>query len=215
MATARLNRDEATDGHLPRTCVKCGVAATVERRKAFSWCPPWVSVLILAGVLPYAIVASILTRKMTARLPFCDAHKGHYRWRNWFLWGGLAGCGALAFAVFVVMVAQDNPGRRQASTEQLNGLLCLGTMAVGLVWLIAAAIIQNTAIRPTEITEGNITLTNVCSEFVDALDEYRERHEEYRSRWRPPSRWSREDDREPPRGRERDDDDAYRERPDR
>jgi hypothetical protein len=213
MATARLDRDEVTGGRLPQMCMKCGAAATVERKKSFSWCPPWVGVLILAGLLPYVIVASILTKRMTVHAPFCAEHQNHWSWRNWFIWGGFACLALLGFGAFVLMVSADTRGGRNSSQADLGGIFCIGTIGIGLVWLIAAAIIQNTGIRPSEITDDGISLINVARDFVDAVDEYRGRfgrgyrdRDRDRDRDRPPPRWSRDED---------EDDDRYRDRRDR
>jgi hypothetical protein len=62
MAEIRLDREEA-DGGLPDICMCCGEEATVTKTKKMSWCPPWVGVLFLAGLLPYIIVMLIMTKR--------------------------------------------------------------------------------------------------------------------------------------------------------
>ena len=54
MAEIRLGLDEA-DGDLPEVCMCCGEPATLIRTKRMRWFPPWVNLLILLGLLPYAI----------------------------------------------------------------------------------------------------------------------------------------------------------------
>ncbi len=210
MATVRLDRDEATDGYLPQLCLKCGATATVERTQTFSWCPSWVGILILAGLLPYIIVAAIMTRRLTVHAPLCDDHRNHWAMRNWFLWGGLIVCVLLGVVSGVVLAALDNrPGARPSGANPLGGLLCVGSVVIGLAWLIAVAIFQHTGIRTTEITEYDITLVNVSRDFVDAVKEYRrrDRDDEYRRRDRDDNPY-----RLPPRGWTREDDDTFRER---
>ena len=60
MPEIRVHKDEA-DGELPMICMRCGEPATVTRSRNMSWCPPWVGVLLIAGLVPYVIVALILT----------------------------------------------------------------------------------------------------------------------------------------------------------
>ena len=71
MATVRLYRDETEDFDLPAVCMKCGAPATTWKSKTFSWHPPWVYVLILIGLLPFAIVAMVLTKRRTILAPLC------------------------------------------------------------------------------------------------------------------------------------------------
>src|SRR5258708_14518335 len=62
MPQIRLDREDA-DGRLPMVCMRCGEPATVTRTRNMSWCPPWVGVLFLAGLIPYVIVAIIMTKR--------------------------------------------------------------------------------------------------------------------------------------------------------
>lgn len=200
MATVRLRRYEVEDELLPPVCLKCGDNADVKRRKKFSWYPSWVNILILAGLIPFAIVAMILTKYMTIQAPVCHAHKGHWTWRSLFIWLGLLGCIILGFAAIAALVALDRPGGQRGMANQLAPFVCLGSLGVFVVWLIAAAIVQQTGIRPTEITDRDITLTNVSADFVDALRDERERRDDdyddrYRRRPRPRRRdWEEEDE---------------------
>ena len=113
MAVIRLDRFEAEEGDLPAVCMKCGAPAVLEKLKQFSWNPPWVILLILIGLLPYVIVALVLTKRMRVRVPLCNEHKNHFAWRAWFIYGGFAGLFLLGIVVFAVMTSLDNgPGRQ-------------------------------------------------------------------------------------------------------
>jgi hypothetical protein len=182
MATVRLSRYEVEEQLLPAVCLQCGAPATRERRKAFSWYPPWINLLIFVGLIPFLIVALVLTKRMTMHAPFCEEHRNHWNWRSWFVWLGLMLVMFLGFGAVVVAIILANRGVVNGDT--MVGLACVGTLLIGLIWLVAAAIIQQTAIRPTEITDRRLTLTNVSDYFIDALDEerdYRDQHEHHRS----------------------------------
>ncbi len=60
MTTIRLGRYEAETGRLPAVCMRCGAPAVVWKDKKFTWIPPWLSITILGGLLPYVILARIL-----------------------------------------------------------------------------------------------------------------------------------------------------------
>src|ERR1700722_12168700 len=84
---AHLTADtREANGYFPAVCMVCGQPATMTKTKAMSWCPPWVGVLILFGVLPYAVVAAILTKRAAVQAPFCDRHHGHWVNRLLLLW---------------------------------------------------------------------------------------------------------------------------------
>jgi len=58
-----------------------------------------------------------------------------------------------------------------------------------LIWLITAAIMESMSIRPSEITDSSITLSNISKDFRDAYEDEleateREMDENVRQRWR-------------------------------
>jgi hypothetical protein len=146
-------------------CMRCGQPAVVLKYRRFSWCPQWVYLLLLVGLIPCAIVALILTKRKKLNIPLCEAHKNHWLWRQLVVVGGFLAFIALGFAAMVLMGSQQG-GRRG---DDVAGFICLGAAGLGLVWLITAVIVQQTAIRPTKITDRAITLTNVSKEFVQAF----------------------------------------------
>jgi hypothetical protein len=195
MATVRLGRYEAEDGDLPRICIRCGAPADTFKPKRFNWLPPWVYVLILFP-LPFLIVALIVTKRMRVRAPLCEAHIYHWTWRSLFTLGGLAILVVFSIAAIVLETNLE----RQARFQHLSGLACVSVVVCGLAWLVAAAIIQSTAVRPSEITDRTITLTGVSREFAEALRQRRRRRDDeddadYRRPRRRPS-YEDEDDEE-------------------
>jgi len=172
MPTIRLFHYEAKEDQLPAICMVCGAAATTRKSKQFSWCPPWVLVLIIAGLLPFLIVTLILTKRMRVTMPFCDQHKNYWSRRMLITWLGLALCIIVGIVLAIVIDAADLSPERST----LGGILCAGIPLLALAWLIAAQLVQRTAIRPKEITDRDIVLMGVARQFVDAL--HMERHGE-------------------------------------
>lgn len=181
MPEIRLHLREA-DGDLPDVCMLCAEPATAVRTKNMQWCPPWVGVLLLAGLLPYVIVALILTKRARVQGPFCDEHKGHWLNRTLMIWGSLVLVGLIELGVLVIFVATT--GNNDQSP--IGGFACLGGMLLLLAWVIFIIILQNTAIRPREITDKEIVLKGVSDGFVEAVREadlaYRARAKKRRSR---------------------------------
>ncbi len=166
MAQVRIRRREVEDG-LPSVCMVCGDDASFDVRRTFRWHPQWVALLILLGLLPYVLVALMLTQRMTVDVPLCTKHRGHWTWRNWVSYGGLALCLVLGFlAILLIGILDDRRGR---GAPEAAGFLCAGVGFLGLVWLITVVVIQQIGIRATEITDRDITLTNVSADFEDAL----------------------------------------------
>jgi hypothetical protein len=62
MATAKFSFYEVERKRIPELCMRCGEPATTHKSRLFSWCPPWVIVTIVAGLLPYIIVSMVLTK---------------------------------------------------------------------------------------------------------------------------------------------------------
>jgi hypothetical protein len=171
MASIRLYRREVEEGALPRICMRCGADANAEKHRHFTWYPPWVNLLLLIGVLPAAIVAMVLTKKMHVYAPMCANHKNHWLMRNLVIFGGLVAVIAFGLATtFIVGVISGMTDSKQAG-DAAFGIGCAASAVLLLVWLVCVIIAQNTAIRPTEITEKTITLRGVSEQFVAAMDE--------------------------------------------
>jgi hypothetical protein len=206
MAQVRLwiNPRENAIYDLPRVCMKCGADATNRKLKQFQWYPPWTLLLGLLGIWPFLIVALILTKRMRVEMQFCDQHKHHFLTRTLLGVGGVLGLLAIGFLAFVVSV-NSKPGNQ---SNELMPLLCFGWIAAMVVYLIVTSVIYMlTTIRPTRITERDITLTHVSPEFVRAVEEEeaaleRDIDREVRERWREDRRRGRraEDDRYQRRG---------------
>jgi hypothetical protein len=173
MASVTLDLDRLREKDLPDCCMCCGAPATRYKKRTFQWYPPWVWAIIIVALLPGAIVASLLTKRVRMPVPLCENHTNYWVWRNLVIWGSFLAL-VLLFAVGMVVSIQLEGNRPAgAPARPLGGYVCMGTFILGVIWVIIALVIQGTAIRPTLIDDYEIRLTNVSPEFEDALDEHR------------------------------------------
>jgi hypothetical protein len=150
---------------------------------------------ILAGLLAYLILVSILTQRMTVDVPLCQRHRGHFWKRTVLIWSAVVGWlvfGVLAFVLASALATGPDDG-------PIFGAICL-VFGLGLIpVLVIITIAKRTVIRPREITDREITLVGVNDAFVDAMDDFREERRRKRDAedgFDPPAR---------PRRREADD----------
>ncbi len=212
MANVKLSAYECRKNLLPKVCMFCGEPAVTRKQRNFAWHPPWVWILILAGILVAAIVALILTKRMTVRVPVCERHEGFWRRRNLVV--GLSFLGVAVLEIVAIAISANQP---QGQNNDLGGFVCVGGAFLFLAWLVVVAIYSAQGIRPTEITDRSIRLTGVNREFIEALEDDRERdrdeEDDYRRKWNAKRKAEREaEEREPPRPLRpsRDDDDLER-----
>jgi hypothetical protein len=68
---------------LPANCVQCGQPSTTLVKKTFYWHPAWVYILILPGLLIYAIAALAIRKGMKLQVPLCHVHSQARRTKIW------------------------------------------------------------------------------------------------------------------------------------
>jgi hypothetical protein len=164
MATIHLSGSELDE--LPAVCMRCGAPATVTRDKTFSWHPPWVILLAFIGLLPFVIVALLLTQRVTVTAPLCARHRNHWLSRALIGWGGFALLVLLAGGGLFLL--RNHPDLTIGDLE-LGGLLCVGSVVGVPVLLIIAVILRYTSIYTSGISGSRITLRGVAEEFAEAL----------------------------------------------
>jgi hypothetical protein len=172
MATIKLGRYESKMGDLPRVCLRCGEAASEYREHVFSHSPWWIYLAILPGLIPFLVLSILLNRRLLVRVPLCDEHVNHWRWRQLVLLAGLVLPG---LALLFFMAIEVLTGGRFFSHEEMGKLSALTTLifVVLVVWLAVAIALKLTAIHETKIARYSITLTGVADEFVEALRVHR------------------------------------------
>ena len=178
MAQLRLGRYEAERGRLPQLCMRCGEPATLAKRKKFSWYPSWVYLLILIHLLIFLIVALILTKRLTVPVPLCEKHRHQFLWPTLLGWGALLLVLGTIFGGLVLVAALEGTLDKDAQGGFFT-VWFVGGFGLFLAVLITACVVQIRTIRPTEITDHSITLTNVAPQFIDALEAGDLEDEEY------------------------------------
>jgi hypothetical protein len=172
MAHIRLHVQQA-DGGLPMVCMRCGEPATIVKTKKMSYYPRWLLVFVLAGapgIVILVILALILRKRATLQAPLCDRHQGHWTIRTAISWTAAIAVVLVGIASVVLLILlEENAGPRNADIFAL--FLCVGGVIVFVGLLILLAILQNTAIRPDDITRTHILLNGVSDAFVTAVEE--------------------------------------------
>ena len=176
MANVTLMNTETDPGILPKVCCRCGMPAEAEKRVSFAWTPPWTLILILAGVLIYIIVAMILRKTRVVYLPVCEEHNSYWKAPELFL--GLSLLGTIVGIIGGIALFSGNP-----NTADYVAFVVLGALFWFVVSLIISIVWQQRYIRVTEITDREIRLKNVHPDFIEALEQDRDRDwDEYQAR---------------------------------
>ena len=110
---------------LPPVCVKCNEPAEGKPiRRNFSWHHPALFLLVLAGVLVYAIVALVVQKKGTVYVSLCARHRGRRLMMG--MTAGALAFGGLATLIFAGVIGRGWPA-----------LAGGGMLLVGLILAVA------------------------------------------------------------------------------
>jgi hypothetical protein len=145
-----------------KVCLYCGAPAAVLRYRKFTWCPPWVYALVIAGVIPYVIVAWVLTKRKGLNIPLCAAHQNHFLWRQAL--GILGVLCVIGYVSAALLLMEVEPG---SGADDVAEVLFMATPLLMLVALIATTLVRRRAIRPVKITDRSITLQPVSRKFIE------------------------------------------------
>ena len=144
------------DAMFPERCVKCNADAPEEKlvRKLF-WHPPLLYLLIPAGLLVYAIVATVVGKRARIQIGLCRAHR---RKRTRDL--------CIAWLLFA-----SSLGSFFAAAAYSNGWLAWG----GVACLLASPIygmITCAMVTPKRIDDQFVWLKGVSPKFLEQLGEF-------------------------------------------
>lgn len=141
---------------LPGRCVKCGADAPGEKltRKLF-WHHPALYLLILPGLLIYAIVATVVGKRAKIQVGLCHEHRGRRRRDLIIAWSLFL----LSLALFVAAGVWENGW----------------CVAFGVAALLASPIygmITCAVVTPKKIDDQFVWLKGVSPEFLESLEEF-------------------------------------------
>lgn len=138
---------------LPDRCVKCNAYANGQRlKRKLTWHPPAIYFLVFAGVLIYAIVASIISEKATVYVGLCEQHMKRRRAAIF------SGIGLLLLGMFTIIMA----------LVMESGLL--GVAGGGfLVAAIVVALVAHSIVRPKKIDSRFIWLDGIDRDYLSQL----------------------------------------------
>ncbi|XAL98579.1 hypothetical protein OT109_13440 [Phycisphaeraceae bacterium D3-23] len=144
-------------GNLPGRCVKCNLPGHGKPlHKTMYWHDPTWYLLILAGILIYAIVAICIRKKVNLDIALCQQHKKHRM--VWITVMTLS----LIIGVFLAIVGAV---MESAPIGILGGL-------VFLFGLVAAVVASSGALRPTFIDDRVARLKGASEAFLSSLPDW-------------------------------------------
>jgi hypothetical protein len=140
---------------LPAVCVKCGESASVRfLAKTFRWHSSWLYLLILPGLIFYAIAALIAQKKARIEVPFCQVHRA---WRK-----------RMNIAGAVLLVGSVPVSFLLASLEVSGGAVALTAIAMAFSGLVVLAIVGS-SLSPVYIDERRAELKGAGEPFLSSL----------------------------------------------
>ena len=142
---------------LPDRCVKCGAPCDgYFMRRKLSWHSPLAYLGLLGGVLPYIIIALILTKRMDVRVGVCRSHVNKRRIAML-----LATLGFLA-GIVVVALGTDS--------KEFSGLWFLAGTATIIASLILGLLLSR-IVWPKRIEYQTAWVSGACDEYLATFPE--------------------------------------------
>jgi len=145
----------------------CGRPAEGHSRQHFTWMP------FSKRILNNDAGRARARQQIWVDVPLCEWHVGYFWKRELLKYLPLI----LIIGLTIILAAVKEEGYKSTIGVLIAviGIACCG-------WLIWVAMVWHRTIRPKEITENSITLTNICDQFVMAIIESKEmnQHEESR-----------------------------------
>lgn len=149
---------------LPPRCIKTGEPAETAVSKTLYWHHPALFVLVIPGILIYAIVALILRKSMTFAFPLTWRSRRKLRVRIAIAVVSLL----LAFTSLIggMVLADSNRGGDEAFAAA-GGLLFLSLLVTSIVFFYLARLVT-----PTRITDQFTVVKGVSPQFLAGLPDW-------------------------------------------
>lgn len=146
---------------LPERCIKCDESAPTHHKfLTLSWHNPIFYVLILAGILPYALAYLIIRRTVTIRVSLCAKH--HKRRHLAIILG--VSIIAIAFICLIAAIFMNSP-----TSQGLFGLLLLSFFVLLLTGVIATLFGAQICTAHKLDDQGNAWIDGVGEPFLADL----------------------------------------------
>lgn len=145
------------NAELPARCVKTNEPTDRRLKRSLYWHDPLLYLLILAGVLVYAIVAMIVRKTATVNVGLSPQRIARRRW-------GIA-IGWLSFFVGVVLVIV---GISNSTPKNSMAILVLVGLLGGLIGIIVGAVLAQ-VVTAAKITDDYVWLKGVHPDYLAAL----------------------------------------------
>jgi len=145
---------------LPARCIKSNEPTALRLKRHLSWHPPWIFVLIIAGLLWYVIVALVMRKQATIHIGLSEDWMAHRRNRIIAAWmAALTGV-----LMFIGGIALIEP------MEDAGVILMLTGIATFFIAIVAGATLSR-MVQVSRMTDTHIWLRGCCSEFRNSLPE--------------------------------------------
>ena len=180
MARLTLSDRECHYDELPMICMKCGAEATYEKSKLMKWESnanesTRLLMFFMFGVLG-ALIFSAATKSsrksMRLTTTFCDEHR-NYWWQRQIYGTLLPSIGVLGFILGMVALALIASQPKFNGQDIITGIVFGSGAILMIVMLLVGVFSKRAAIKPTEITDDDITLINLSIGYVEAVKEQR------------------------------------------
>jgi hypothetical protein len=160
--------DRLQGGRLPAVCIICGRKSEDRLVRKLTWRPKSVSILLwlTTCLCPPLVLLAILmsfwdSQFITAELPVCHRHRTYWAWRGFWVFGPLWLVAGVALSLALLILNRILP------YADLR-LLFLGTGLALISWAIFVAIIRQSSLRLTKVTDDSVELARVAEAFVRA-----------------------------------------------
>lgn len=141
----------------PPFCVKCGADASATVRAKLQWHSPWLYLLIVPGVIIYAIAASIVSERAEVALPLCEAHRSRRIKLLTVAW--VAALASIATPVATLSLSPTG------SSD--NGALMCALPLVGMLGALIVGIVGGRIVTPTFIDSRVVKAKGAGPGFLD------------------------------------------------
>jgi hypothetical protein len=139
---------------LPPRCTKCNEAAdppTKERQ--LYWVPPWVYILLFAGLLPLLVVYLIVRKKAIVNPGLCAKHKKR------LALGVAIGWAAPTAGIGLLIVSGDQP-----ALAVIGAILIVAGIGFAFAWA--------RSVYARHIDDDEVRLGGFCDAYLDDLPQY-------------------------------------------